>query len=147
MRGAFDEQKILGIATEVAEALELAAVGAEPWELALRLLNAEFPNAYFALVNQDFLQNKINNALSYNIDPNLIASYGEYYAFINPYQKHWMATKSGGILSSEAIYPVRNINRTEFYNDWLFRAERCTAGIGLKIEATPTDIQLLAKGW
>lgn len=127
------------MATEVGEALELAAIGAEPWELALRLLNAEFPNAYFALVNQDFLHGRVNHAVSWNIDPSLVASYSEYYAFINPYQERWMALKSGGILSSEAVYPVKNIRRTEFYNDWLFKADGRTAGIGLKLDASPTD--------
>lgn len=139
MGEAFDDQRIASVAAEVGEALELAAIGAEPWELALHLLNAEFPNAYFALVNQDFLHGRMNHAVSWNIDPSLVASYSEYYAFINPYQERWMALKSGEILSSEAVFPVRNIRNTEFYNDWLFKAEGRTAGIGLKLDASPTD--------
>jgi DNA-binding CsgD family transcriptional regulator len=135
----FDEHRIGTIATEVGEALELAALGAESWELPLTLLNAAFPNAYFALVNQDFLNNRVNQAVSCNIDPSLLASYAQYYAFINPYQKRWTALKSGGILSSETMFPVRNISNTEFYNDWLLKAEKCTAGIGLKLDASPTD--------
>lgn len=114
-------------------------MGAELWELPLTLLNAQFPNAYFALVNQDFLNNRMNQAASCNIDPSLLASYSQYYAFINPYQERWTALKSGGILSSETMFPVRNISNTEFYNDWLLKAEKCTAGIGLKLDASPTD--------
>ena len=135
----FDDDRITAIATAAAEALELAAFGAEPWELTLKLLNAEFPNAYFALVNQDFLNDRMNQAMAWNIDPALMESYGEYYAFINPYQALWTSVKSGGILNSEAVYPASNIRNSEFYNDWLFKAEGRTAGIGLKIDASPTD--------
>lgn len=81
----------------------------------------------------------MNQAISWNLDPALMASYGAYYAFINPYQDHWTAIKSGGILSSEVVFPVSNIRNSEFYNDWLFKAEGRTAGIGLKIDASPTD--------
>lgn len=139
MGETFDEARITAIATATAEALEQAALGTEPWELALKLLNTEFPNAYFALVNQDFLNDRMNQAISWNIDPSLVASYSEYYAFINPYQTLWTSVKSGGILSSEEIFPVSNIRNSEFYNDWLFKAEGRTAGIGLKIDASPTD--------
>ena len=139
MGDAFDEARITAIATATAEALEQAAFGAESWELALKLLNAEFPNAYLALVNQDFLNNRMNQAISWNLDPTLMTSYSEYYAFINPYQALWTSVKSGGILSSEDIFPVSNIRNSEFYNDWLFKAEGRTAGIGLKIDASPTD--------
>lgn len=139
MGETFDEGRIAAIAATAAEALELAAFGAEPWELVLKLLNAAFPNAYFALMNQDFLNDRMNQGIAWNIDPALLESYGEYYAFINPYQALWTSVKSGGILNSEAMYPVRNIRSTEFYNDWLFKAEGRTAGIGLKIDASPTD--------
>lgn len=139
MGETFDESRIEAIATAAAEALELSAYGAEPWELALQLLNSEFPNAYFALVNQDFLNNRMNQAVSWNIEPSLVNSYSDYYAFINPYQTLWTSLKSGEILSSEEVFPVRNIRNSEFYSDWLSKAEGRTAGIGLKIDAGPND--------
>lgn len=135
----FDEHRIRSVATTVGEALECAAVGAEPWELALQLLNAEFPNCYVALANQDFLHDRMNHAVCWNLDPSLMVSYSQYYAHINPYQLRWMTLKSGGILSSEVDFPVRNINNTEFYNDWLLKADACTAGIGLKLDVSPTE--------
>jgi DNA-binding CsgD family transcriptional regulator len=135
----FDERRIGAVATEVGEALELAAIGAEPWESALQAFHLAFPNAYFALVNQDFLNGRINHASAWNIDPALIESYGQYYAHINPYAHYWTSLKSGDILNSENSMPSRQLKHTEFYNDWLHKAEARVAGMGLKIDASPVD--------
>ena len=139
MRDVFDERRIGAIATQVGEALELAAIGAEPWESALQAFHSAFPNAYFALVNQDFLHGKINHAAAWNLEPALLESYSEYYAQINPYSDYWTVLRSGEILNSENSMPARNLQHTEFYNDWLQKAEARIAGMGLKIDASPVD--------
>jgi DNA-binding CsgD family transcriptional regulator len=135
----FDEHRIGTIATEVGEALEVASFGAAPWNLALERFHAAFPNAYFALVNQDFLHGKVNQIASWDLDPSLLASYIEHYAFINPYENYWIKSKSGEILSSEGTIPVRTIRSTEFYTDWLCKSNGRTDSIGLKLDASPTD--------
>ena len=139
MGPVFDERRIEAVATEAGEALELAAVGVEPWQLALRLLNTEFPNAYFSLVNRDFLHDRTNHAVAWNLDPSLLESYSRYYARINPYNSYWMSHRSGEILNSQNCMPVEEIRHTEFYNDWLYKAEARTHGVGLKIDASPVD--------
>lgn len=139
MAEAFGEERIGAIATEVGEALELAAIGAEPWELALQVFHSAFPNAYFALINQDFLHGKINHAAAWDLEPALIESYAQYYSQINPYNDYWTTLKSGEILNPENSMPSRNLRNTEFYNDWLHKAEERVAGMGLKIDASPVD--------
>lgn len=139
MGESFDAHRIRTIATEIGEALELAAVGAEPWEQALRVFHSAFPNAYFALVNQDFLHDRINHATAWNLDPSLLESYSRYYAQINPYGDYWRGLKSGEILNSENSMPSKTLRHTEFYNDWLHKADARTAGMGLKIDASPID--------
>lgn len=139
MGEVFDQHRIENVATEVGEALELAAVGAAPWDLALEVFQSAFPNAYFALVNQDFLHGKINHATAWNLDPALLESYGQYYAHINPYADYWTTLRSGEILNSENSMPSRSLRHTEFYNDWLCKADARVAGMGLKIDASPVD--------
>lgn len=135
----FDDQRILRIATEVGEALEFAAMGAEPWDLPLKVFHLAFPNAYFALVNQDFLNGRINQAVSVNLESSLIDSYSNYYAYINPYKEYWDNLESGCILNSQNSIHHIDIKHTEFYNDWLHKADARTAGMGLKIDASPSD--------
>lgn len=134
-----DERRIETIAREAGEALELAAVDVEPWHLALQLLNAEFPDAYFSLVNRDFLHDRTNCAVAWNLDPLLLESYSQHYAQINPYNRYWMSLRSGDILNSQKCMPIDEIRHSEFYNDWLCKAEARTEGIGLKVDASPVD--------
>lgn len=47
--------------------------------------------------------------------------------------------KSEEILLSERFLPIASMKHTEFYNDWLFKADKCVRGVGIKIDAGPFD--------
>ncbi len=56
---------------------------------------------------------------SAGIDPEFLASYGEYYGDRDPWLPSFVKLPKGKFLPTEARVPSSELVRTEFYNDWL----------------------------
>lgn len=71
----YSEEKLTTITGEITEALEAAHLGHEPWALPAVLFSAAFPGGFAALINQDFVHDKINFMEWVNLNPDSADSY------------------------------------------------------------------------
>jgi DNA-binding CsgD family transcriptional regulator len=140
MAASYDEGKISLIAAEVAEAIEQASLGRVPWTLPAEIFSAAFPGGFAALVNQDFVHDVVNFIEWVNMDDPTITSYVDHFAYINPWAEYWTRMPSGSVFVAEKHRPARTFADTEYYNDWLLPQGDVLGGVGLKVDASPTDV-------
>lgn len=136
----YDEKRIAFITHEVAEAIDQASFGKLPWTVATEIFSAAFPGGYAALVNQDFIHDSVNFLEWSNIENRFISSYIEHFAFLNPWADIFTRMPSGSVCIAEKHLPARTFSDTEFYNDWLLPQGDVLGGVGLKVDASPTDV-------
>ncbi|MBL8580257.1 MAG: hypothetical protein JNK47_23925 [Mesorhizobium sp.] len=140
MDTVYDEKRVASITHEVAEAIDLASFGKVSWNVAAEIFISSFPGCCASLVNQDFVHNSINFLESVNIDENFLSTYVEHFAYINPWVDIFTKMPSGTVFVTEEHLPSNKISNTEFYNDWLLPQGDLLAGVGLKVDASPTDV-------
>lgn len=136
----YDEKRIASITHEVAEAIEEASFGKLSWAVAAEIFSSAFPGGYAALVNHDFIHNSVEFLECVNMDEAIASSYAEHYAYINPWARVFTKMPSGSVCVAEKHLPARTFVDTEFYNDWLVPQGDVLAGVGLKVDASPTDV-------
>ncbi|MDN5926404.1 MAG: helix-turn-helix transcriptional regulator [Hyphomicrobiales bacterium] len=93
-----------------------------------------------ALINQDFVHDGINFMEWTGFADDSAATYVEHFAYINPWAEVWTRMPSGSVFVADKHLPARTFADTEFYNDWLARAGNVFSGVGLKVDASPTDV-------
>lgn len=54
-----------------------------------------------------------------NFDPDFLKSYDEYYSHVNVWGMNDLELKTGRAVTGSMLFPVRDLPKTEFYNDWL----------------------------
>jgi len=54
-----------------------------------------------------------------NFDPEFLKSYDEYYSRLNVWGMNEPQLKTGRAVTGSMLFPVRDLPKTEFYNDWL----------------------------
>ncbi|MBX3582839.1 MAG: hypothetical protein KF810_13170 [Rhizobiaceae bacterium] len=140
MGALYDEKQIASIAHEIAETIDLASLGMLSWVFVAERFAHFFPGSCASLVNQDFVHNSINFLESINIEESYLSSYAKHFAFINPWSGIFASMPSGTVFVTENHLPANKIADTEFYNDWLLPQGDLLAGVGLKIDASPTDL-------
>lgn len=140
MTASYDEGRISLVSAEVAEAIEQASLGRVPWTVPAEIFSAAFPGGFAALVNQDFVHDSINFMEWVNLDEHAAATYAEHFAYINPWAEVWTQMRSGSVFVAEQHRPARTFANTEFYNDWLVPQGDVAGGVGLKVDASPTDV-------
>lgn len=140
MTASYDEGRISLITAEVAEAIEQASLGRVPWTLPAEIFSTAFPGGFAALINQDFVHDSINFMEWVNLDEHAAATYVEHFAYINPWAEVWTRMRSGSVFVAERYRPARTFANTEFYNDWLAPQGDVVGGVGLKVDASPTDV-------
>lgn len=136
----YDEKRIASITHEIAEAIEEASFGKLSWGVAADIFTSSFPGGCASLVNQDFVHNSVNFIEHVNFDESIISDYIKYYAYINPWVNLFTRMPSGTVFATEQHLPSNTISDTEFYNDWLLPQGDVLAGVGLKVDASPTDV-------
>jgi DNA-binding CsgD family transcriptional regulator len=129
----YDSKAIARIAAEIGEKIDSAALGQIGWEEIPRAIVDAFPGSMASLQSMSVDHASLNFVYTSNLDPHFLRSYTDHYAFINPWSRHWNRMPGGTVALSEAVYPVRLIARTEFYNDWLRPQKQLDAAAGLKI--------------
>lgn len=137
---AYDEIRLDAISRDISEAVEQACFGAAPWINACQIFSDAFPGGFAALINQDFLHDRINFSEMVNIDPDFEETYCAHFAYINPWSETWTRMASGSVFVAEKHRPARTFADTEFYNDWLVPQGDVIGGVGLKVDASPTDV-------
>lgn len=142
MGTVYDERRIALITHEIAEAIDQASFGMLPWTVAAEIFSSAFPGGFSALISQDFIHDSINFAEWVNIEQNVMSAYIEHFAHINPWAEYWARMPSGFVCVAEQHLPARTFSNTEFYNDWLLPQGDVLGGVGLKVDASPTDVIL-----
>ncbi|UUP16897.1 helix-turn-helix transcriptional regulator [Nitratireductor thuwali] len=136
----YDERQLDVVASEIAEAIEQACFGAAPWSHACELFSSAFPGGFTALMNQDFIHERVNFHEIINMESVFVDSYCARYGHINPWVEMWTRMPSGSVFVAERDRPARTFTHTEYYNDWLMPQGDVIAGVGLKVDASPTDV-------
>jgi DNA-binding CsgD family transcriptional regulator len=54
-----------------------------------------------------------------NFDPAFVSSLGEYYNLVNVWAQNEAVLKPGRLVTGSMLYPMEQLPKTEFYNDWL----------------------------
>lgn len=76
-----------------------------------------------------------------NFDPDFVRSLGEYYNLVNVWAKNEEVLKPGRAVTGSMLYPVRELPKTEFYNDWLRPQDFFHAIGGLIVQEGPWAIK------
>jgi DNA-binding CsgD family transcriptional regulator len=108
--------------------------------LPAEVFSAAFPGSLAALISQDFIHNSVHFIEWANFDQDAVDAYVEYFANINPWADVWSRMPSGSVFIAEKHKPARTFADTEFYNDWLAPHGDIFGAIGLKVDASPTDV-------
>lgn len=128
----YSEDRVAAISSEVSAAIDAATFGGESWDKVPAALSSAFPGSWGGLYNMNFAESRLNFLSIQNMDPALVKSYAEHFAFINPWAAYWTSLKSTTVAASEDVYPARSIAKSEFYNDWLLPQD-AEAAVGMKL--------------
>jgi len=99
-----------------------AALGQRPWEAFTEALaeTVGARNTHFLIVQDRGRTHHLLGAA--RSDPGLQRAYVEHYARVNPYPQHPQANATPGQIHSGEWIPKSEIQRTEFYNDFLVKS-------------------------
>ena len=97
-----------------------AALDPQRWPAFLNGLPAAFGGACGVLHDFDIASARLAAFRSFGSDPAYIASYGQYYGYVNPYPSVGFEKFPVGkpVLASDCMAP-EIAERSEFYNDWM----------------------------
>jgi DNA-binding CsgD family transcriptional regulator len=109
--------------------IRAAANGEIHWDDALRVIASSCRCRAGALFSHDEAQGHSVLHHVVGIDAAFCDSYVRRFASINPWLKRSRYLPSGTVLSSRAALPHRELQKTEFYSDWL-RPQRLAYGVG-----------------
>lgn len=129
----YDEGRVAAISRDVAAAIDAATFGAGSWDDVPLTLSRAFPGSFGLIYNMNFPDNRLNFLSIQNTEPDFVKTFGEHYAYINPWAGYWSAVKRTVVAASEDVFPARSFARSEFYNDWLLPQNKAEAAAGMKI--------------
>ena len=128
-----DEGRIAGVAGDLSEIIDAAAIGRGSWESVPAAIVEAFPGTMASILSLSGAEDRLNFSLASNIAPSFLQSFATYYAFRNPWASGWAPKDDGTVMISEEDFPSRLIAHTEFYNDWLKPQRDLDAAVGVKI--------------
>lgn len=131
-----DAERILAVVAEEAEA---AAFGLSSWANVGQRLTEGFPGSACAILNEDQSHQILRLHDSVNIEQHHMDAYAEYFAFRNPWIKVWSYLPDGACAVSERDFPVRQLAKTEYYNDFLKGIPDFDASTGLSLDIDPSS--------
>ena len=83
------------------------------------------------MFGHDFKYNMGLDLLSTSYSPEYVKSYNEYYAPLNTWAPGFFKHQTGAAISSEMMCPRSDLEKSEFYNDWIQPQEDIVAGGGV----------------
>ncbi|MCM5555406.1 hypothetical protein [Pleomorphomonas sp. NRK KF1] len=129
-----DASRVLAV---VSEEIERAAFGLSSWaDVALRLSEG-FPGASCFILSEDQVTKTLRQSEAINIEQRYVDAYAQHFAFRNPWLKVWDFLPDGACAVSERDFPVKLIENTEFYNDFVKRIPNFEASTGLSLDVDP----------
>lgn len=96
-----------------------AALDAERWGDFLNSVSGHFRNASTIIWHTDQNDDRCNIFASHRYQESTLRSLQEHYYAVNPWVPKKMRMPSGAIHRTEALYPERELIKTEFYSDFL----------------------------
>jgi DNA-binding CsgD family transcriptional regulator len=96
-----------------------AATNPALWESFLRQLAETARARNAALVIHDYRVDKHAFSRSWNIDPEALRLYGEYFHSIDVWTERGLLKSDGEVLTSQALCQQSELRRTEVYNDYM----------------------------
>lgn len=133
MQHTLGELSVRRLSADLVQAIDAATFSDEAWGMVPAILSNALPGSFAGLWNMNFPDRSLNFQSWANVDPAFAKSYGEHFAYVNPWTSYWTSAKSGHIALSEEACPARLFANTEFYNDWLRPQRDAEAGAGLKL--------------
>lgn len=109
-----------------------ALLGDAHWEDFLDQLRLGLPNGKALLFFHDTRQGRGAFPLQAGMDPEGVAAYGAYYSAINPWMRNAASRPIGRAMPSERNVPRSELQRTEFYSDFL-RVYGMGTGVGMTL--------------
>ncbi|GEN24308.1 LuxR family transcriptional regulator [Halomonas cupida] len=130
-------------ADKLADLIYAAMLGESPWQHFLDQLAHQVPNGKTVLVMHDEAVARGHIPLASGVDPGILRLYGAYYASVNLFIAP-AATRPNGVgFVDEALVPLRQLRKTEFYNDFLAPHEM-PSRVSLTIEHEQNEVFILA---
>lgn len=103
-----------------------AGVMPELWPVFLEQLSEAFNSRGTVIYLMDFSSrsptcrsDEISFIQSARTDPETIASYERYYSKVNVWLENSRDLPEGKLITTDHLFPVRDLAKTEWYNDWL----------------------------
>jgi DNA-binding CsgD family transcriptional regulator len=96
-----------------------AALDAEKWPEFLKLVSEHFRDASTILWHTDGRDVRLNVFASYRYEQSSLQSLQDHYFAVNPWVPKKMVIPSGNLHRTEALYAEEDLQKTEFYSDWL----------------------------
>lgn len=122
----------------VSEEIERAAFGLSAWtDVASRLVEA-FPGSSCVVLSEDRLMKELRLFDSVNIEKHHIENYTKYFAFRNPWIKVMDFLPDGACVVTERDFPVKRIENTEYYSDFVRYVPNFDAAAGISLDIDPS---------
>ncbi|MFA6051725.1 MAG: helix-turn-helix transcriptional regulator [Methylobacter sp.] len=126
-----------------------AAVMPELWPVFLEQLSDAFGSRGTALYLVDFASrsatcrsDEISFIQSVRIDPETAVSYDRYYSKVNVWLEKSRDLPEGELITTDRLFPVRELVKTEWYNDWLKPQDYFHAMIGHLLKQDTLAVRL-----
>jgi DNA-binding CsgD family transcriptional regulator len=100
------------------------------WQDFVDQLAAAYPGAGVSLIGHDLDGRRDLGVVASGYDPAAVATFEEYYGAINPWSQAISAAPVGVAIVSDDLFPRHQLQRTEFYADWLRPQDDLVAGVG-----------------
>lgn len=129
-----DASRVLAV---VSEEIERAAFGLSSWaDVTLRLTEG-FPGSACVILSEDLVTKTLRHSEAANIEKEHMDTYARHFAFRNPWVKVWDFLPDGACAVSERDFPVKLIENTEYYNDFVRRVPNFEASTGISLSTEP----------
>lgn len=118
------------VISSLIEVVYRAGLGATPWDDVVDRIAGLFDGAAVSLQGHDFASKKHLGVMTSGLDPDAVASFRAHYATVNPWAPGMARWPVGPVMVSDAILRREDLQRTEFFNEWL-RPQALVMGVGV----------------
>jgi hypothetical protein len=111
-----------------------SALDQRKWSWFLEELSTASGGIRVQLFTQDPQAQYSLGILEHGYDPAFLGSYESYYAALNPWVPMLQSIQPGRVVSSEDLLPLSDLEKTEFYHDWVRPQDDIVGGVGALLE-------------
>ncbi|MHB1207139.1 MAG: helix-turn-helix transcriptional regulator [Rhodospirillaceae bacterium] len=118
--------------TNLLDTIYDAALDSSRWTGFIETLAASASGTYCMFVRHDPIAREGEILTDSGFDPEIVIKYKNYFASINPWLKNVHTQPIGLVIPSEQRFPVSELQRTEFYADFV-RPQKIHSGAGVTL--------------